>query len=122
MELELRAQQVDLVEALRANVQRRLRFKLGRHADRIRRLTLRLSEQTGAKGGAAKQCVLAADLVPSGEVIVTETHADLYSAISGAVENLRSVLRRKLDRQRERWRGRESIRVRKEIKSTPRAD
>lgn len=120
MELELRAHQVDLVEALRANLERRLRFKLNRHAGRIRRLKLRLTEQIGAKGGAEKQCVLTADLVPSGEAIIMETSTDLYAAISDAVQRMRSVLRRKFDRERETRRGRESIRIQKRSRANRR--
>lgn len=37
MNFNLRIHQVDLVSALRAYVQRRLRFKLGRHVGHVRR-------------------------------------------------------------------------------------
>lgn len=110
MNVDLRMHQLDLATALRAYVQRRLRFKLGRNAGRIRRLKLRLTEQESAPGGAVTLCFLAAELVPSGEVIITETSTDLYMAVSRAIERLKATLRRTLERQRSRQRGRESVR------------
>jgi ribosome-associated translation inhibitor RaiA len=90
MNVDLRMHQLDLANALRAYVQRRLRFKLGRNAGRIRRLKLRLSEEEGTTGGAVKLCSLAAELVPSGEVIITETSIDLYMAVGRAIERLKA--------------------------------
>ena len=110
MKLELRTRQVDLVDALHGYVQRRLRFKLSRHAGRVRRLKLRLTEQNMAAGGTTKLCVLAAELVPSGELLITETNTDLYTAIGRAIERLGSALHRKLERQRGARRGRDSVR------------
>jgi putative sigma-54 modulation protein len=110
MELELRTRQVDLVDALRGYVQRRLRFKLSRHAGRVRRLKLRLTEESVANGRTNKLCVLAAELIPSGELLITETNTDLYIAIGRAIERLGSALHHKLERQRGARRGRDSVR------------
>jgi ribosomal subunit interface protein len=110
MNVELRTHQVNLVNALRAYVQRRLRFARGRHAGHIRRLKLRLTEQNNATSGAAKLCFLAAELVPSGELIIMEISTDLYMAVSRAIERFKIALRRKVERQRRARRGRESVR------------
>ena len=110
MNFELRTHQVDLANALRAYVQRRLRLKLGRHAEHIRRLKLRLTGHNSATSGAAKLCFLAAELVPSGELVIMETSTDLYMAVSRAIERFKIALRRKVERQRSARRGRESVR------------
>jgi hypothetical protein len=39
MNVDLRMHQVDLVNAMRSYLERRLRFKLGRHADHVRTQT-----------------------------------------------------------------------------------
>ena len=109
MNIELRMHQVDLVNALRAYVERRLRFKLGRHAGHVRTLTFRLTEQDSTTGSGAKLCFLAAKLVPTGEVIVMETNRDLYTAVGHAIERLKTALQRKIERQRARRRSRESL-------------
>lgn len=101
MDFDVRMHQVDLVNALRAHIQRRLRLRLGRHEGHIRTLKCRLTEQDSVTGSGAKLCFLAAKLVPSGEVIITETNTDLYAAVSRAIERLKTKLRRKTERQRD---------------------
>jgi putative sigma-54 modulation protein len=110
MNVDLRMHQVDLVKALRSYLEKRLRFKLGRHADHVRTVRLRLNDQDGATDGTATVCFLAAQLVPSGEVIVRETSTDVYGAVSGAVERLKRTLRRKIEKQRNARRVRISVR------------
>ena len=110
MDFDVRMDQVDMVNALRAYVERRLRFKLGRHATHVRRVKLRLTEQDSTTGSGKKLCFLAAKLVPSGEVVVMETNTDLYTAVSHAIERFKTALQRKVERQRDR-RSRESLRA-----------
>ena len=111
MNVDLRMHQVDLINALRAYVEKRLRFKLGRHADYVRRIRVHLNDQDGATDGTATVCFLAARLVPRGEVIVRESGTDVYGAVGRAVERLKRTLRRKIEKQRSRRRGRESVRT-----------
>jgi ribosomal subunit interface protein len=109
MDFNIRMHQVDLVNALRTYVERRLRFKLGRHAGHVRTLTFRLTEQDSTTGSGAKLCLLAAKLVPTGKVIVMETNRDLYTAVSHAIERFKTAVQRKIERQRSRRRSRESL-------------
>lgn len=111
MDFDVRMYHVDLVNALRAYVERRLRFKLGRNEGHIRTLKCRLTEQDSVTGSGVKLCFLAAKLVPSGEVIITETNADLYVAVSRAIERLKTTLRRNLERQHDARRRREPVRA-----------
>ena len=105
LNFDVRMHQVDLVNALRSYVQRSLRFKLGRHAGQIRAVKPRLTEQESITGSGAKLCFLAAKLMPAGKVIITETNTDIYTAVSRAIERLKTMLRRKLARRhRERQR------------------
>lgn len=110
MNCDVRMDQVDLVNALRAYVQRRLQFKLGPHAGRVRALKFRLTEQDGTSGNGTKLCLLTAKLAPSGELTITETNADLYKAVGRAIERLKTALLRKIERQRSARRRRESVR------------
>src|ERR1700722_14275791 len=99
MNCDVRLHQVDLANAFRAYVERRLLFKLGRHAEHVRTLRVRLTEQERITSSGAKLCFLAAHLVPSGELIITETNSDLYTAVSRAIERLKAALRRKAERR-----------------------
>jgi ribosomal subunit interface protein len=110
MNCEVRMDQVDLVNALRAYVQRRLQFKLGPHVQHVRALKVRLTEQDGTSCNGTKLCLLSARLAPSGELTITETNADLYKAVGRAIERLKTALLRKMERQRSVRRRRESVR------------
>ena len=110
MKVDVPIHQVDLVNALHSYLEKRLRLKLGRHADRVRTVKLRLNDEDGATDGTATICFLAAQLVPSGEVIAMETSADLYVAVSRAVERLKKTLQRKIEKQRSARRTQKSIR------------
>lgn len=110
MNCDVRMDQVDLVNALRAYVQRRVRFKLRPHGGHVRALKVRLTEQDGTSGNGTKLCLLTAKLAPSGEVTITETNTDLYKAVSRAIERLKTALQRKIERQRGARRRRESVR------------
>ena len=81
MNVNVRMHQVDLVKALRTYLEKRLRYKLGRHADCIRGVRVHLNDQDGAADGTATVCFLAAELVPSGEVLVKEADTDVYGAL-----------------------------------------
>jgi hypothetical protein len=59
MNVDVRMHQVDLVNALHSYLEKRLRLKLGRHADRVRTVKLRLNVQDGAREGTATICFLA---------------------------------------------------------------
>jgi ribosomal subunit interface protein len=110
MEIEIRSSGVDLLEALRGYMQRRMHFRFDRHPELIRRLTVRLSERSGANAGAKTICEITAELAPSGEILIRESAPDLYRAIGGAVERLGSALHRRQGQQRTARRGYASMR------------
>ena len=51
MQLEVSANGVDLTEAIRGYVERRIRFALGSFAGRVERVYVRLADENGPKGG-----------------------------------------------------------------------
>lgn len=110
MEIDIRCNNVDLMEALRAYLQRRMRFRFDRHPESIRKITVRLTEQNTSKAHGRKLCQINAELNPSGEILVRETATDLYQAIGGGIERLGSALHGLRGRQRTADRGYESIR------------
>ena len=52
MQLEMRGVNYDLDDVLKGHIERRLRFALGRFAARIGRLTVRLTDVNGPRGGS----------------------------------------------------------------------
>ena len=120
MEIDIRCGSVDLLEALRAYLQRRMRFRFDRHPELIRKITVRLNEQNTSKPQGRAICQIHAELNPSGEILVRETATDLYHAIGGSIERLGSKLHGLRGRQRDAERGFDSIRKENRLKA-PRA-
>jgi len=110
MEIDIRCNGMDLMETLRAYLQRRMRFRFDRHPELIRKITVRLTEQNTSKPHGRKLCQINAELNPSGEILVRETAPDLYQAIGGGIERMGSALHGLRGRQRTAERGFESIR------------
>jgi len=110
MQMEVRLTKIDVAEALRRYVARRLHFSLGRFAGRVGRLEVRItgSERLHA---ARNQCHIEAEIVPFGKVTVEESSSDMHIAIDRATSRIGRVFARELDRIRDMRVGRDSIRA-----------
>jgi hypothetical protein len=103
MRLTIRTNGLDHAGAARV-AQRRLLFSLGRFADRVRSLTVRLSDVNGPRGDRDKRCAIAVRLAGSKRLIVVEDlHVDLPAAISRAAERTAHAVARAV-RMESRWR------------------
>ena len=101
MQIQIRERNVELPEGLRAHVERRLGFALGRLGERISRVIVRFSDTNGHRGGADKRCQIDVHLRPSGNVRVGDTDADIYAASDRAADHASRAVARLLHRQRE---------------------
>jgi ribosome-associated translation inhibitor RaiA len=86
---------------LRKYIERRLDFTLGRFAERVGRVRVKISGLNGSRGGTTASCRISADLSPSGRVALQETDIDLYAAIDSAVNRVGRLLSQRLERLRE---------------------
>ena len=102
MHLQLRAVKYEMDDELRDHIERRLRFALGRFAARIDRLTVRLSDVNGPRGGVDKRCRIAVALVPRGMVMVEGSGDDPFALVSDAAKRARRSVQRALGRRRGR--------------------
>ena len=101
MNVEIRARDLDMAEAMRSHLQCRLRFALGRFEDRIRRVIVRLLDVNGPRGGIDKQCRIKLELIPSGKLVIQEASADLVAAIDRGADRVGHAISRKLHRETE---------------------
>jgi ribosome hibernation promoting factor len=111
MDLKIRAENIDLADALKSYIERRLHFSLSRFGGRLGLITVRIWDLNGPRGGIDKACRISAELVPFGTVRVEDVDADLYTAIDRAAERLGRSFGRKLERAIESRRGHESVRT-----------
>ena len=93
MKVHIQERNVQVTEALRAHVERRLGLVLGRFGDRIGRVTVRFSGPNGRTGEPATRCQIDVSLRPQ-NVRAGDTDADLFAAVDHASDRVsRSVAR-----------------------------
>ena len=101
MRVDIRGQGFSVSEALRAHVERRLHFALGRFGGRVRQATVRLSDLNGPRGGVDKACRIAVRLPAWPDLVVEDADGDLYVAIDRAAERAGRSVGRHLARGRD---------------------
>jgi len=101
MQIDIRARMIEVDEALRVHVDRRLRFALGRFGERIVKVTVRFEDANGARGGVDKQCKIDIALRPSGNVLVEDIDADLLAVVDRAADRAARAVERDLQRRRD---------------------
>ncbi|MGC4120923.1 MAG: HPF/RaiA family ribosome-associated protein [Myxococcales bacterium] len=100
MRIEVRGKGVEITTGLRAFVERRARFSLGRRSDQIDRVQVWLEDVNGPKGGDDKRCrVKLSGPGLSGKLVESESN-DLGAAVFDALERASRVADRTLDRTR----------------------
>ncbi len=105
MQLKIVARNIDMSPSLRALVERRLRFALGRFGTRLKRVVVCLRDLNGPRGGLGNQCRVEARLHPKGLVHAEVTETGIEKAVSAAADLIARRVRRGLDR-RLQWRKR----------------
>lgn len=88
--------------ALRSVAERRLRFVLRRLAWRIPRVTLRLADTNGTRGGEDKEVQVTLQLPGSRPLLASARARDWHAALDGALERASQRLLRTLNRSRAR--------------------
>ena len=84
----------------RAYIRRRLGEKLGKHAESIERVTVRLEDVNGPRGGVDQACRIKVVLSGLPSVVVERTAASLKPALTAALASVERAVRRTLQRRR----------------------
>ncbi len=101
MHVDIQSQGFPLTEGLRDYLMKRLAYGLNHGDDAIARVTVRLSDINGPRGGADKRCFIEVRLKAAAAVVIEDTESDLYVAIDRAAERAGRALARQLARRRE---------------------
>lgn len=102
MHIQIQARHFSLTEALKKHVKKRIKYALNVGSDQIQRIQVRLSDINGPRGGIDKRCLIQVSLTRHSEIVIADTHSDLYTAIGQATGRLNKTLSRKLNRLRSR--------------------
>ena len=96
MRIEITTQGVNLTDATRGHVERRLYFALGRFADRVSEIHVRIADVNGPKGGVDKSCRIRVRLFGLPTVVVEQMDSDVNAAIDRSADRIgRTVARRR---------------------------
>lgn len=98
MRIDIQALDFELTEGLRAHVTRRIQFALSRFQPRVVRLSIRLSDLNGPRGGIDKSCNLQIRLHGLPDVLIEDTAADMYVAINRTADRAGRAVARQLRR------------------------
>jgi putative sigma-54 modulation protein len=96
--ITVRGHGVPLSEALEEHCRRRLAFALGRHADRISHVHVRLSDVNGPRGGTDIRCRVLAELDGLGAVVVHALTDDAYASVDLAASKVAAAIARRIGR------------------------
>jgi len=96
----IRVTGLSLDEDDRAYIRQRLGEKLGKYADSIERVTVRLEDVNGPRGGVDQACRIKVVLSGLPSVVVEHTAASLKPAVTAAVTSVERAVRRAVERRR----------------------
>ena len=99
MKLLVVGEKTSVSEGLHDFITRRLHFALGRFAPEIERVTARVEDVNGPRGGADKRCRLEVKLRGLGDVLGEARAEDFEAAVAFAAERLGRGVARALERR-----------------------
>lgn len=101
MQIDIQTFGFTLTDALREHTHRGLGFTLAHGAESIHRVTVRLSDINGPRGGFDKRCHIHVAVAHQADVVIEDTQADMYVAINRATDRAGRALARQIERQRQ---------------------
>ena len=102
MQLDIRRQGIDIDEASRDRLERRVEFALGRLGRHVSRVWVHLADDHGARGGSDKRCRVLVRLQHLPDVLIDDRDSDLNVVIDRAVNRAGLTVRRELSRRNSR--------------------
>ncbi len=101
MRVDIQANGFKLTEGLLQHTQNRLACDLTWARDHVSRVTVRLSDINGPRGGEDMRAMVQISIPGKQDVVVEDTRSDLYIAIDRAVERAGQAVARRVNRERD---------------------
>ena len=92
MDIEIRTQNVELSDALRHYIERRLGYAVRPFRRNLDAVTVRLIDLNGPRGGVDKRCRIIATQHPIGTLLAQATDVDLYAAVDRPAHRLERTI------------------------------
>jgi ribosome hibernation promoting factor len=102
MRLSVTGKGVRIGDKLYSDIDRRLKFALGRFGTEIHQVTVRVADSNGPRGGADKECRITIALRGTGSDYITVAYSadNLYAAIVRASQRAQRAVVRAIERKR----------------------
>jgi putative sigma-54 modulation protein len=101
MKIQFRKRRIEVSDTLRAYVEHRLGFALGRFEDRLGPITVRFSDVNGHRRGVDKRCQIDVNLRPLGSVQAVVTDTGPFTAVDRAAALISRSVAKAIKRARE---------------------
>ena len=100
MQFDIQSRGFHLTDAIREHVRRRLLLELAWATDHVGKVSVRLSDLNGPRGGNDKRCRIQLSALRA-SVVVEDVEDDLYVAIGRAADRAGRTLSRRIARRRD---------------------
>ena len=104
MKLDIQARDFSLTDSIQTYVKERINYLFSTRYDQIQRITVRLGDVNGPRGGEDKRCRVKITLPRLNEIVIEDVQANLYVAISRAMERASRTVNRRLNRLQDKKR------------------
>ncbi len=101
MRVSVREKRIRVGSELRGEVEHRVYSALGRFADVIRKVEVRLADVNGPRGGIDKNARIVVRLKPAGEVFAEATDVTVIAAIDRTCYRVKRLVGRAVERRNE---------------------
>lgn len=99
MNISIQGWKSDSVLDVPAHVHTRMHYAIGRFASRILRISVRLRDLNGPKGGEDKQCQIVLALKSGGEVVIEKNSSSWLEVVDTAAASAGRVISRIVSRE-----------------------
>jgi ribosome-associated translation inhibitor RaiA len=96
MKIDIQNCLTELDQTIEERIQRRLRLALSKVDAYISSITVIISDVIGLNGKTEKHCLLTLTLYRMPNIVIEETHADLYFVIDRVIQKAARTISRKL--------------------------
>ena len=94
MRLGIRSEKIDISEAVRESIERRLRFVLGRYGNQVGRVSVQLD-------APRISCRIEVHLRESGTLVVDDADDDVAIVVDRAADRVAKAVQREMERRRD---------------------
>jgi len=98
MNVSIQARDFTLTDAIQTYIKNRINYQFGSRFDQIQRITVRVSDVNGPRGGVDKRCKITVVLPHINKIVIEDVQADLYVAINRAMDRASRTVNRRLSR------------------------